>query len=142
MPVTIFTFEILRYTLDSREVAVHMNTNANMLGDMIREAREQLHLTQEEVAEKLQVNLTHYGNIERGTNNPSLPLFIKIVKILNLSVDAYIYPEKLYSDDISQRIIRLLSQCTERERKIILGNILTLIENRNESPDTDDTEQF
>ncbi len=117
-----------------------MNANASMLGDMIREGREQLQLTQEEVAEKLQVNLTHYGNIERGTNNPSLPLFIKIVKILNLSVDAYIYPEKLYNDGISQQIIRLLSQCTKRERKIILANILTLIENRNEHPDIDDIE--
>ena len=33
------------------------------LGDMIRSYREKLGLTQEEMAERLQVNLTHYGNM-------------------------------------------------------------------------------
>lgn len=110
-----------------------MNNHSNLLGNMIREGREELQLTQDEVAEKLQINLTHYGNIERGTNNPSLPLFIEIVKTLNLSVDAYIYPERAYNDSLSQQIIRLISHCSERERKIILANILTLIENREEN---------
>ena len=64
------------------------------LGDMIRDCREKLGLTQEEAAEKLQVNLTHYGNIERAVCNPSLPLFLRIVKELNLSVDAY-FPQKM-----------------------------------------------
>ena len=41
------------------------------LGDMIRDCREKLGLTQEEAAEKLQVNLTHYGNIERAVSEPS-----------------------------------------------------------------------
>ena len=41
------------------------------LGDMIRSYREKLGLTQEEMAERLQVNLTHYGNIERAACNPS-----------------------------------------------------------------------
>ena len=40
------------------------------LGDMIRSYREKLGLTQEEMAERLQVNLTHYGNIERAACNP------------------------------------------------------------------------
>ena len=73
-----------------------MTNNATLLGNMIRDGRERLHLTQEEIADKLQVNLTHYGNIERGTGNPSLPLFIEIMKILNLSVDAYLYHGKYY----------------------------------------------
>ena len=40
------------------------------LGDMIRSYREKLGLTQEEMAERLQVNLTHYGNIERAACKP------------------------------------------------------------------------
>ena len=61
------------------------------LGDMIRSYREKLGLTQEEMAERLQVNLTHYGNIERAACNPSFSLFLRIAKELNLSVDAYLY---------------------------------------------------
>lgn len=48
------------------------------LGDMIRSYREKLGLTQEEMAERLQVNLTHYGNIERAACNPSFSLFLRI----------------------------------------------------------------
>ena len=66
------------------------------LGDMIRDCREKLGLTQEEAAEKLQVNLTHYGNIERAVCNPSLPLFLRIAKELNLSVDAYIFSSNIF----------------------------------------------
>ena len=46
------------------------------LGDMIRSYREKLGLTQEEMAERLQVNLTHYGNIERAACNPSFSLVL------------------------------------------------------------------
>ena len=104
------------------------------LGDMIRDCREKLGLTQEETAEKLQVNLTHYGNIESAVCNPSLPLFLRIAKELNLSVDAYVFSSK---DDTSSEITRLLSKCSQRERKIILENILTLLKNRDEYTNID-----
>ena len=99
------------------------------LGDMIRDCREKLGLTQEEAAEKL-----HYGNIERAVCNPSLPLFLRIAKELNLSVDAYIFSSK---DDTTSEITRLLSKCSQRERQIILENILTLLKNRDECTQID-----
>ena len=95
------------------------------LGDMIRSYREKLGLTQEEMAERLQVNLTHYGNIERAACN----LFLRIAKELNLSVDAYLYSTR---DDTAAEITRLLSKCSKRECQIILENILTLLKNRDE----------
>lgn len=110
------------------------------LGDMIRECREKLEITQEEMAERVQVNLTHYGNIERGVNNPSLPLFFKIAKELNFSVDSYLYSEQHVADNIIDGITRLLCQCSERERRIILANIHTLINERDISTSEDCTE--
>ena len=93
------------------------------LGDMIRSYREKLGLTQEEMAERLQVNLTHYGNIERAACNPSFSLFLRIAKELNL------YSTR---DDTAAEITRLLSKCSKRECQIILENILTLLKNRDE----------
>ena len=48
------------------------------LGDMIRSYREKLGLTQEEMAERLQVNLTHYGNIERAACNQEMILPLRL----------------------------------------------------------------
>ena len=82
------------------------------LGDMIRSYREKLGLTQEEMAERLQVNLTHYGNIERAACNPSFSLFLRIAKELNLSVDAYLYSTR---DDTAAEITRLLTLLKNRD---------------------------
>jgi len=115
----------------------------NRLGDMIRSYREKLGLTQEEMAERLQVNLTHYGNIERAACNPSFSLFLRIAKELNLSVDAYLYSTR---DDTAAEITRLLSKCSKevifyRQGLYLFSdeqgeqnreNILTLLKNRDE----------
>lgn len=107
------------------------------LGDMVRSCREKLGITQEKMAEKVHVNLTHYGNFERGITNVSLPRFLQIAKEVNLSVDNYLYGKK---DDTINQITHLLSQCSKREQKIILENIYTLLNNRNECTGIDSTD--
>ena len=99
------------------------------LGDMIRSYREKLGLTQEEMAERLQVHLTFKGNRGLSSFNPSFSLFLRIAKESNLSVDAYLYSTR---DDTAAEITRLLSKCSKRECQIILENILTLLKNRDE----------
>lgn len=54
----------------------------NKLGKFIRNGRQDLGLTQEQLAEKLNCNLSYLGNLERGQNIPSLKLFCRIILIL------------------------------------------------------------
>lgn len=49
-----------------------MSFSNNRLGMFIRNGRLDLKLTQEQLAEKLNCNLSYLGNIERGKNTPSL----------------------------------------------------------------------
>ena len=58
------------------------------IGSKIKEARERAHLTQEELAEIIDISPTHMSVIERGVKTPKLDTFVKIVKALNLSADA------------------------------------------------------
>ena len=69
-----------------------MSFSNKKLGMFIRNGRLDKNLTQEQLAEKLDCNLSYLGNIERGKNTPSLRLFIGIIRILNLSADKFIYP--------------------------------------------------
>lgn len=64
----------------------------NNLGQIIREKREALGLTQIEVAEKAGVDRNYIGMVERGERNPSYLSLIKIAKGLNLTVDQLIKP--------------------------------------------------
>ncbi len=64
----------------------------NNLGQIIREKREALGLTQIEVAEKAGLDRNYIGMVERGERNPSYLSLIKIAKGLNMTVDELIKP--------------------------------------------------
>ena len=63
------------------------------IGLNIKERRQQLGITQEHIANVLEVNPSHISNIECGRTNPSLTALVKIANILECSVDYFISGE-------------------------------------------------
>ncbi len=66
------------------------------LGQVIRNARQELHFTQRELAEKLGVKPAHIAYLELDRRRPSLPLLARIAEILGLDREMLIslsYPE-------------------------------------------------
>ena len=57
------------------------------MGDRIREARKYKGLTQEQLAESLDVSVESVSHIERGSRLPSMQVFIKLIEVLNVSAD-------------------------------------------------------
>ena len=57
-------------------------------GRRIKEAREKRHLTQEELAARIDISPTHVSVIERGTKIPRLDTFVAIANALEVSGDA------------------------------------------------------
>ena len=66
------------------------------IGLKIKERRQQLGITQEHIANVLDVNPSHISNIECGRTNPSLTALVKIANILECSVDYFISEEYTY----------------------------------------------
>ena len=60
------------------------------IGLKIKERRQEQGITQEYVANLLDVNPSHISNIECGRAHPSLTALIKIANILQCSVDRFI----------------------------------------------------
>ena len=59
------------------------------VGRRIKEAREKRHLTQEELAARIDISPTHVSSvIERGTKIPRLDTFVAIANALEVSGDA------------------------------------------------------
>ncbi len=56
------------------------------VNDKIRLIREAKGLTQEQVAEKLEMSPNAYGNIERGENDPKLSKLQKIAEIFEIEL--------------------------------------------------------
>ena len=58
------------------------------IGNRIRDARERAHLTQEQLAEIVDISPTHMSVIERGVKTPKLDTFIRIANALGVSPDS------------------------------------------------------
>lgn len=58
-----------------------------MLGDRLKELREEKELTQEELGKLIRVSRQAVSSYESGENEPSLANLIKIADIFNVSVD-------------------------------------------------------
>lgn len=58
------------------------------IGSRLREAREEKHLTQAELAQKVNKAVSYVEMIERGERNVSFETFIDILKVLGVTADS------------------------------------------------------
>ena len=99
------------------------------IGARIKAARERVHLTQEQLAEIIDISPTHVSVIERGVKTPKLDTFVRIANALGVSTDALLQDVVVPANEsilaeLSVRIGRLPQKDQER----ILNAIRALTE--------------
>ena len=110
-----------------------MTFHPKQFGIVLKNARIDKKLTQAELAEILDISLPYLKDLERFRNDPSYNVFEKVIRYFNLSADTVIYPNQNQTDDTYQKIERLLTQCDEKQLKVILATTKALL-TVNESP--------
>ena len=99
------------------------------IGSRIKEARERAHLTQEELAEIVDISPTHMSVIERGVKTPKLDTFVKIVNALHLSSDALLQDGLNHADEsIMAEISVRIGSLPQKDQERILNAIRALTE--------------
>lgn len=63
------------------------NINLRRIGSRLKKAREAKHLTQEQLAEMVDKSTSQIAFIERGERAPSLPTFLDIISVLEVTAD-------------------------------------------------------
>ena len=100
------------------------------LGNAVKEARTESKLTQEQIADML--------DIERGLGNPKLETLYPLIRILNVDANAIFYSAPRTETPKLDRLMRLVSTCTEYEAHELIRivndilNIMRHSENENE----------
>ena len=95
------------------------------IGLKIKERRKIQGVTQEAIANHLDVNPSHISNIECGRANPSLTALIKIANLLHCSVDYFINGEYTFdidekqSNSLDQEILDKLKYCDINKKQKI-----------------------
>lgn len=91
------------------------------IGQKIRKFRKALGLSQEELAEKIDISTTHMSHIETGNTKLSLPVFVDIARCLQVSTDELLRePEKQEEVFAVEQINLLLQDCTSLQLRVIL----------------------
>ena len=83
------------------------------LGHRVRTLRRMKDLTQEELAEKLDISASFLGHIERGTRKASLDTVVKLSNALKVS------PNFLLQDSLDDGLLDFEVQITPNQRRLL-----------------------
>lgn len=90
------------------------------MGERMKKQRKLLHMTQEQLAEKLNISVKHYGGVERGNAGLSLENLVEVSDILGINLDYLIKGEENPEEIIPNRIKEIYLNCsTDRRQRII-----------------------
>ncbi len=96
-----------------------MDLNYKEIGQKIKDARSRAGLTQEKLAEKTDLSVTHISAIENANSKFSLHTLANIASELDLSIDYLIFDSET-SKGLESEVKRIFSDCSEQEARILL----------------------
>ena len=85
------------------------------IGQQIKVYRKKKGLTQEELAEKVDLSVQHISRIESGCYIPSLKSFFMMVDVLGIDLRNFGYDIKTTSNPQKDKLIQKIVQATDAE---------------------------
>lgn len=80
-----------------------MAIDGKAMGKRIKAARQKAGLTQEKLAEIIDVSVVHISNMESGTGNPSLNTLVNIANVLGVSTDELLCDSVAFCKPVYQK---------------------------------------
>lgn len=97
------------------------------IGKKIKENRRNLGITQEVLAEKVNVSIPHISRIECGFSSPSLQTLVDICNVLGITIDDLMQDSLSARPNINRQLEDLLSDCSKAEVNFLANVIPTLL---------------
>lgn len=107
-----------------------MHKKHDILGDVIKSARQSSDFTMESLAAKIGVTERHLYRIENEGQKPSYDVLYKLIRELSIDPDKIFYPEKQTKELEIENLIRTLYNYDERFLKVIKAVIKALLESK------------
>ncbi len=90
------------------------------IGKRIRQKRREMKLTQEKLAEMVNINAQYLSRVERGVARPSLELLYAFAETLNCSVYVFLPAAVERSCNfLSEELTYRMENCSDTQRKFI-----------------------
>lgn len=104
-----------------------MDNTLKNLGQIIKKARQTAKLTQDELAEHVDITARYIMAIENENKQPSLDVLCKIIRTLHIPADNIFFPENEHTEGETEKLIRMIPLCNERDQKIIMSTVKTML---------------
>ena len=94
--------------------------NYYKIGQRIRKYRKAHRLSQDELAEKIGISVTHMSHIETGNTKLSLPVLVALAQALDVCTDDLLFDQtNTNRTTATEELTEVLSDCTAQQVKII-----------------------
>lgn len=103
-----------------------MDNYKKAMGERLHSRRKSLHMTQEQLAERLDISIKHYSEAERGITGLSVENLIKVSEILGISLD-YLLKGITLDYPLPSRLLEIYKNCPD-EKKENFMQLLEMIE--------------
>lgn len=112
-----------------------MQIDYELIGRRIKQKRKEMHLTQENLAEKLDVSIGYVSQLERGVTKINLEMLGKISNLFNCDIADFVKRSNTESDyykrDVKKReLLQLFDNLSEQEQRQFLLMIKFYLNNR------------
>ena len=107
------------------------------LGDAVKRARGKLDLTQNEVADKINVDVRTVLNIENYKGNPKMEVLFPLVRALHIDAREIFNPEMRRETPALRQLRLLIEECSESEAAAIIPvfqTVLNALRDQNATP--------
>lgn len=108
-----------------------MAIDYKLIGTRIKAARKKKDMTQEMLAERLEVSVGYVSQVERGITKISLDLLAHVSDILECDVAELVQASSVASENyLSREVAQNYSKLNSKERGLVDGIIKLIIEHR------------
>ncbi len=109
-----------------------MQIQHEVLGDVIKAARQRAEITIEALAERVDVTDRYLYRIENEGQKPSYDVLRKLIRELSIDPNLIFFPEKPVRDAEMEGLVRSLYRCNKRSMTIIEATVMAAWESPSE----------
>jgi transcriptional regulator with XRE-family HTH domain len=97
-----------------------MLLNFKLIGRQVKESRMRLHISQAELAERIDMSVSYISNIENAKKQASLESLVRISNELGTTINELLCGNQIHdSDEYHTDMDLLMSDCSNYEKRII-----------------------
>ena len=98
------------------------------IGQIIKKLRKDKHLTQEELAERVELSTNYLSKVERGLSVLNAESFLKMAEVLSFTLEDFGIKTNIKEDSTKTELLQIILSASEKENKAYLKVITAMSE--------------